>query len=198
MKRFFTLFILVFFTFTTQIHAQENWKLVKEEEGIQIYLNENQDEELVHIKAVSTANSSLEKCYQLMTDIHGYKDWMHGAEKINLLNKIEENKFNYYMLTDFPWPAKDRDIVIQIGVYRDQDMVYTRAKNLQGQIPPKEDYERIEKMNASWKFKEIHPNKIQITYEGKINSGIPLPEWLAKHIYHIAPFNTIKNMKERI
>jgi len=135
-----------------------------------------------------------------MTDIEGYKNWMHGAEEINLLRKLEENTFNYYMLTDFPWPAKDRDIVIQIEVYRDPDqkLVYTRAKNLPGHIPPKEDYERIQDMSASWEFKEIHPNKIQITYEGKINSGIPLPEWLAKHVYHIAPYNTIKNMKKQI
>jgi len=41
MKRFSSLFFILLLTHIIQIQAQENWELVKKEEGIKIYLNEN-------------------------------------------------------------------------------------------------------------------------------------------------------------
>ena len=198
------LFIIFFSTslFAIPAFTQDNWELVKEEEQIKVYLNKNQNNKhLTHVRASSTTNrGSLKDYYALMKNVDNYKSWMHGVKNIELLERQTENEFTYYMLSDLPWPAKDRDIVINTKVHyeKNKNRVYTDAENQQNIVPEKEGVRRLQKMNASWSFEQINPETIKIKYEGRIHSSIVLPDWLKKHVSYIAPFNTIKNIKEEI
>ena len=181
--------------------SQENWELVKDDDQIQVYLNKNtKKERLTHVRASSVIKASLNDCYELLKKVDKYKTWMHGVEEIKIVKKYSPDKFTYYMLTDFPWPAKDRDVIIktQIHYNKNKGIVYTVSKNVRNLIQKKEDIKRIKDMNASWKFKEIQPNKIKIIYEGRILSSVKLPNWLKKHVSYIGPFNTIQNIREKI
>lgn len=187
---------------TNYAFTQDNWELVKDEEQIKVYMNKGrQDKKLTHVRASSeTDKGSLRDYYTLMKDVDSYMSWMHGIKNIELLEKQKENEFTYYMLSDFPWPAKDRDIVISTKVYykKDKGLVYTDSKKKANVIPEKEGIQRVEDMNASWSFEKIGHETIKIIYEGKIHSSIDLPDWLKKHVAYIGPFNTIKNIKEEI
>ena len=181
--------------------SQENWELVKDDDQIQVYLNKNtKKERLTHVRASSVIKASLNDCYELLKKVDKYKTWMHGVEEIKIVKKYSPDKFTYYMLTDFPWPAKDRDVIIktQIHYNKNKGIVYKVTKNVRNLIQKKEDIKRIKDMNASWKFKEIQPNKIKIIYEGRILSSVKLPNWLKKHVSYIGPFNTIQNIREKI
>jgi ribosome-associated toxin RatA of RatAB toxin-antitoxin module len=181
--------------------SQENWELVKDDEQIKVYLNKNSDRDrLTHVKATSITKASLKECYELLKEVNQYNTWMHGTEKVKLVEQYNPNKFTYYMLTDFPWPAKDRDVIIKTKIHfkKNKGVVYTVSQNEKNVIPKKEDIRRIQKMNASWKFKKIEPNKIKIIYEGRVLSSVVLPDWLKKHVSYIGPFNTIQNLREKI
>jgi len=199
--RLSTTFIL-FISFALPAFTQDNWELVKEDEQIKVYMNKKRNNKhLTHVRASSTTNKgSLKDYYALMKNVENYKSWMHGVKDIELLERQNENEFTYYMLSDFPWPAKDRDIVIGTKVYyeKDNNLVYTDAKNQKNKVAKKDGIQRIQKMNASWSFEQINPETVKIKYEGKIHSSIVLPDWLKKHVSYIAPFNTIKNIKEEI
>ena len=203
-KSILRLFIIFFLTSLSAIPAftQDNWELVKEDEQIKVYLNKKQNNKhLTHVRASSTTNrGSLKDYYALMKNVDNYKSWMHGIKNIELLERENENEFTYYMLSDFPWPAKDRDIVINTKVHyeKNKNLVYTDAENQQNMVPEKEGIQRLKKMSASWSFEQINPETIKIKYEGKIYSSIVLPDWLKKHVSYIGPFNTIKNIKEEI
>lgn len=192
---------ICFFLFITiSAFTQDNWELVKNDEQIKVYLNKKQQNKyLTHVRASSKTNKgSLEDYYSLMKDVDNYTSWMHGIKTIKLIEKHNKNEFTYYMISDFPWPAKDRDIVISTKVHYEKDLVYTDAKKKENVVPEKEGIRRIKKMNASWSFEQINPETIKIMYEGKIYSSIVLPDWLKKHVSYIAPFNSIKNIKEQI
>lgn len=197
---FGTIFILSFITISG--FTQDKWELVKEDKQIKVYLNKKQqNKHLTHVRAFSKTNKgSLEEFYSLMKDVDDYMSWMHGIKKIKLLERQRENEFTYYMLSDFPWPAKDRDIVIKTKVHYEKNkaLVYTNSQKKENVIPEKEDIRRIKNMHASWSFEQISPETIKIMYEGKIYSSIVLPDWLKNHVSYIGPFNTIKNIKETV
>jgi ribosome-associated toxin RatA of RatAB toxin-antitoxin module len=193
--------ILILLITSIKGFSQENWELVKDDDQIKVYLNKNSKKDrLTHVKATSVTEASLNDCYELLKKVEEYKTWMHGVEEIKIIKKYSPDKFTYYMLTDFPWPAKDRDVIIktQINYNKNKGIVYTVSKNVRNLIQKKEDIKRIKDMNASWKFKEIQPNKIKIIYEGRILSSVKLPGWLKKHVSYIGPFNTIQNIREKI
>ena len=186
---------------TSSSYGQDNWKLIKEKSEIKVFTNtKHNDSKLIHIKAISSVNGKLKDCYKLINDVDNYTSWMHGVTKISLIERKSPNKFSYYMLTDFPWPADDRDVIIKTKVHfkKKKREVYTVSRNQKNVIPEKEGIHRVEKMRASWKFKEIDTGTIQITYEGRIHSSIELPDWLEERVSYRGPFNTIKNMKKEI
>lgn len=198
---FFTVFFLTLL-FAIPASSQDDWELVKKDEQIKVYMNKNHNNKhLTHVRASSTTNrGSLQDYYALMKNVDNYKSWMHGIKNIELLERQNENEFTYYMLSDFPWPAKDRDIVISTKVHyeKNKNLVYTDAENQQNMVPEKDGIQRLQKMNASWSFEQINHETIKIKYEGKIHSSIVLPDWIKKHVSYIGPFNTIKNIKEEI
>jgi ribosome-associated toxin RatA of RatAB toxin-antitoxin module len=204
MKRIFKILLVGTTTFLlTSFYgvSQEKWELVKDDEQIKVYLNKNNKKDrMTHVKATSITEGSLNECFELLRDVNQYKTWMHGVEEVKMVEEYTPDNFTYYMLTDFPWPAKDRDVIIKTKIHfkKDKGVVYTVSQNEKNIIHKKEDIRRIKDMNASWKFKEIEPNKIKIIYEGRILSSVKLPDWLKKHVSYIGPFNTIQNIKERI
>jgi len=204
MKRFFKILLVGITTFLlTSFYgvSQEKWELVKDDEQIKVYLNKNNKKDrMTHVKAISITEGSLNDCYELLKKVNQYQTWMHGVEEVKMVKKYTPDNFTYYMLTDFPWPAKDRDVIIKTKIHfkKDKGVVYTVSQNEKDIIHKKEDIRRIKDMNASWKFKEIEPNKIKIIYEGRILSSVKLPDWLKKHVSYIGPFNTIQNIKEKI
>ena len=203
-KSTLSLFVIFLLTslFAIPVFSQDNWELVKEDEQIKVYMNKKRNNKhLTHVRASSTTTrGSLKDYYALMKNVDNYKSWMHGVKSIELVERQTENEFTYYMLSDFPWPAKDRDIVIKTKVHfeRDNNLVYTDSENIENIIPEKDGIRRLQKMNASWSFEQVDPETIKIMYEGKIHSSIVLPDWLKKHVSYIGPFNTIKNIKEEI
>jgi ribosome-associated toxin RatA of RatAB toxin-antitoxin module len=198
LKHFTTLSAIFLFT-SFYCVSQENWELVKEDDQIKVFLNKNtKKERLTHVKATSITTGTLKECYSLLKKVDQYTTWMHGVEEAKIVKKQKVDKFTYYMLTDFPWPAKDRDVVIKTNIKKKKNMVYTISSSKNNLIQKKEDVQRIKQMKASWKFKEIQPNKIKIIYEGEILSSVSLPDWLKKHVSHIGPYNTIQNIKEKM
>ncbi len=191
--------ILLFGSFSRV--SQEKWELVKNDKQIKVYLNKNNKRDrMTHVKANSVTNASLDDCYELLKKVDKYITWMHGVEEIKIIQKSSPDKFTFYMLTDFPWPAKDRDVIIKTKVHykKDKGIVYTDSQHEKDLIQKKEGIKRIQEMKASWKFKEIRPNKIKIMYEGRILSSVALPGWLKKHVAYIGPYNTIQNIKEKL
>jgi hypothetical protein len=101
------------------------------------------------------------------------------------------------MLTDFPWPAKDRDAVISMKFnYNPETNTFeTISRDVKGLVPEKEDLQRVEEVKASYTFIRQSNNKVRIEYRGRIKPGVSLPDWLMEKVYHIAPYNTLKNLR---
>lgn len=198
-------FLLPFIILTTlcysySAHAQDDWNLIKDSEGIKIYTKSSDNGEKVEIKAVSSLKGELKTFHKIMNDVPNYKKWMYAAKEISLLERKNSSEFIYYMHSDFPWPAKDRDVVIKVILHYkpENGVVYTETKSVNGLIEKKDGINRIKDMEASWRFSEEGDEKVKVTYYGKITPSIQLPDWLAKIVYNTGPYNTIKNMREYI
>lgn len=192
--------ILITLCYRYSAHAQDDWDLIKNSEGIKVYSKTSDNNENVEIKAVSSLKGELKTFHKIMNDVPNYKKWMHAAEETTLLKRKNSSEFTYYMHSDFPWPAKDRDIVIKTVLHYkpENGEVYTVSKSVNGLIGKKDGINRIRDMEASWHFSEEGNEKVKVTYYGKITPSIQLPDWLAKIVYNTGPYNTIKNMREYI
>ncbi|MFP4620878.1 MAG: hypothetical protein ACLFM7_06170 [Bacteroidales bacterium] len=192
--------MILFLLFPLNIHPDNQWELIKDKRGIKIYSKSGDNSEYIEIKGVSEVRSNLTAFVALMKDVNGFENWMHAAKETSLIEKNNEYHFSYYLHSDIPWPAKDRDVVLNFRIFRDtsHQVIYTTASNLKGKIPKKEGIRRIPSVKSSWRFVPIEGNRVKIIFETLVNPGIQLPDWLAEKIYQLAPYHTIKNMKQTV
>ncbi len=188
-----------FFSIVSYGMAQENWKLIKNSDNVKVYIKEEPgNEEYINIKAVTFAKGSLQSFAEVMKDVSSYNEWMHAVEETFVVSQENEYHFSYYMLTDFPWPAKDRDAVINMKFdwMPEKKVFKTTSKNVKGLVPVKDNIRRVDEVEASYSFIREDHNKVKIQYLGRIKPGVQLPDWLMEKVYFIAPYNTLKNLRQ--
>jgi hypothetical protein len=189
-----------FLIYTVQVNATGNWNLIKDDAGIKIYTKSEPKTDLIEIKAISTTQSTLEAFVALMTDVENFQEWMYAAEESSLIKKNNDFHFSYYLLSDMPWPANDRDVVLDFRIQRNPEtnVIYTQSRNMKGIIPEKKNIHRIDAVESSWQFMSMGNNKVKIIFKTRIKPSICLPGWLADKVYNLGPYHTIKNMKQYI
>jgi hypothetical protein len=177
-----------------------NWDLIKEDNGIRVYSKSDPSSDFIEIKAVSEVESTIESFVALMNDVDNFKNWMHAAKEAKLIQRTGEFRYTYYLLSDLPWPAQDRDVVLSLSIHRDPQTraVYTKSRNVDGVVNEKEGIQRIQSVRTSWRFVPDSENKIKIIFHTRVLPNVKLPEWLAQQIYHMGPYNTITNMRNMI
>mgnify|MGYP006282429619 CR=1 FL=1 len=198
--RQYSYILMLFLLFPMNIYANGHWNLIKDKDGIEIYSKSETNSGYIEIKGVSEVKSNLKAFVALMKNVNNFKNWMHAAKETSLIRKNNEYHFSYYLHSDIPWPAKDRDVVLNLRIFRDTNnqVIYTKARNLEGIIPKKENIRRIASVKSSWRFVPTKDNKVQIIFKTRVKPAIQLPDWLAEKIYNIGPYHTIKNMKQMV
>lgn len=180
--------------------AGDNWELIKEDQGIRVYSKSGISGELIEIKATSHINSALGSFVALMNDVQNFKNWMHATQEAKIIQREGPYHYTYYMLSDLPWPARDRDVILNLRIQKDKASraVYVQSQNVRGLIKEKEGVRRIESVQTTWHFIPENNGRIRIVFQTKIKPNVQLPEWLAEKVYQIGPYNTILNMKEMV
>jgi len=200
MKNFFHHGIFLALLMITLPVRGNDWELIKEDKGIRVYSKSDARSDYIEIKAVSKVESSIESFVALMNDVDNFKNWMHATKKAKLIKRSGRFHYTYYMLSDLPWPAQDRDVVLRISIHRDPETnaIYTKSENVPGVIDENEGIQRIQSVKTSWRFVPESDNKIKIIFHTRVLPNVKLPDWLVQQIYHIGPYNTITNMKNVI
>ncbi len=180
--------------------AENEWELIREEDGVRIYSRNSDDSPFIRVKAVSNARGSLASFVALMNDVDNFKNWMHATKKSTLIERSGPYTYTYYMHSDLPWPARDRDVVLNLSIHQDEQTraVYTQSTNLKGVKKKQEGIHRIESVKTSWRFVPKYDDRVKIVFTTKVMPNVQLPDWLADRVYHIGPYHTIQNMKDMV
>lgn len=181
-------------------HGNGQWEMIKEDQGIRVYIKTNTSSDYIEIKALSHVNSPLESFVALMNDVDNFKNWMHATRKATLVERAGPFRYTYYMLSDLPWPASDRDVILDLSIHQNQQTkaIYTKSRNVEGLIDEKEGIKRIESVKTSWRFIPEDEGRVRIVFQTRIKPGVHLPQWMAEKVYHRGPYHTIIKMKQMI
>ncbi len=202
-KRFFyflLLFLLVF-TGTVTLNAQNStWKLVKNEDSIQVYSRKPNNSKLRIIKVSTLVRTSLSSLVELIKDAPDNKKWVYLNKKAEILE--EKNPFSWimYSQTDAPWPISDRDVVVRGYLSQDSitKIVSITAVALPRYIPKKKDYVRIPFAVSKWYFIPKKGGLVEAEYTLEVDVGGKIPRWLANMAATKGPFQTMRGLRKEI
>src|ERR1700753_730526 len=88
--------------------AQENWKLQKDKDGIQVYAAEVPDSKIRAIKVVANYNATPGEVADVVMDINTAGEWVSHLKSSYLVKRVSQNELFYYAEVSLPWPASNR------------------------------------------------------------------------------------------
>ena len=126
---------LIFLCTNFSLTAQEQWELIKDKDGIQVYLEEEGIYAFKTFKGITTIDASIHDFVHTIFDLERYPDWGHNVKSAALLERRSDTLQIYYSIAKAPFPYKNRD-----GVYRNKFSWNPDEKELTVSIDVLDDY----------------------------------------------------------
>jgi len=180
--------------------VDEDWKLKKDDNGIQVYTRTTANSSFSELKMKATFETTVSAIIALFKDIPNYTAWVYSCTVATSVKKSTDGDDYYYSVTNAPWPVSDRDVVVRSRVTQDTVtwIVTSVSENVDGIVPEQEDMERVPLLKSRWILIPLKGGKVDITYHLKVDPGGLIPAWLANMTITIGPYNTMLGLKREI
>lgn len=198
------IFILSLFlaqAFSFRAAADNSWKLQKNKDGIRAYLRDVPDQNLKEFLGVMLVRGiRLSSMVATFDDTASYTRWMHNCTESKLLRYINIQERITYTVTDAPWPATDRDVVVYSLMSQDpEDKSVTIAITGKPDYLPVQPHRlRIPMMKATWTFRPLKSGDVMIAYQTVTDPGGPLPRKLLNLSVVDLPYFTMHKFRNVI
>lgn len=183
-----------FMLFSACLQA-ETWRLVKEEGGIQVYLQPAVGSNFQAFRAVTRMRTTLPQIMALQDDVVLACSWMHACIEQRLLKQKGDLSWVYSQFAA-PWPVKPRDSIVRVTTEFVPDGRVIRY--LHGEtdyLPLFGGFIRVSKVEGFWQFTP-YEGGVEVVYQVHSDPGGRVPAWLANSFVVDAPFNTLNDLRQ--
>ena len=194
--------LVVLSALSFSVVAADDWNeaTYDEEDDIRVYTRHVEGSDTLAFKAITYVTGRLTAGVALLQDAQRTKDWVFNCKIMEEIELISDTQGIYYMITNMPWPVKDRDSITETRVSQDQESLVVRVdmKARNDVFPSNDDFIRIREMNGYWLFTPKEGNQIEVIYEAHADPGGGLPSWLVNSFLVDAPLNTLRGFRQLI
>jgi len=182
------------------ILAQTNWKLIKNENDIQVYTRKVPNYEIEEIKITAKFKSSVQGFLALLLDVPVLSQYIYGCTFAKMVREEKPNQHLFYQQIYMPWPFSNRDGYFLQHIYREKNSatILVQTEAAPGAYPKEIDYVRIPELRASWKIIPISTTELIAEYRVLLQPGGEVPAWLVNLFIDKAPYQTILKMRELV
>lgn len=198
-KKTIKILLLLSFFLSSTIQANNSWTLSKEEDGIKVYVRDTPGFSVQSFRGVITLPDRLVSALAVIEDIKAYPQLLHKCKSARTVTKVSETESIKYLVTDMPWPVKDRDTIVHSVLTQNkgtkQVQIQINAVSKGVELQP--DMLRVTKMKGSWQLTP-QKNGVTVAYEMNVDPGGSIPKWLVNTMAVDMPFNTLKNLQRLV
>ena len=189
---FFIFLLSVPFFLTAQ--EEDEWKLVKQQKGIDVYVKTVKESPVKAVKATRLIDCSIASAIAVILDVDNHTKWMYQSKNAQVLKIINDTSWYYYAQSNTPWPAYDRDYVSKIYISRNPDnSISVKGKGIPDFIPEKENIVRLPYSESEWKFTPVGENKTFVELYLIVDVGGSIPPWIINLFVSRGPYQTLLN-----
>ena len=191
--------ILFFFIISCSVNANQ-WQLSKQENGIDVFVRDSKTSALNSFKGVVTIPANLTTLVSVLDDTKAYTRLLHNCKSAQVIKETGSNQADKYIVTDMPWPVKDRDMVVHSVLTQNkltkQVVIAMKAAPNLVSINPKKV--RIKNMTGRWILRPVNKTSTVVTYEMKVDPGGNIPKWLVNTMSVDVPYFTLENLRKLV
>ena len=185
---------------TVQAKPVDNAKLSINKNNIKVWTFQNSQNPVFIYKAETTYDSPLEKAVNLILDIDHAVQWVPYMGSIKVLSRDDKKgEFLLYMVLDFPFPLKNRDLVVQGTIMKDaQGIITIKNKAVDKGYAKNPDYVRLTHYEGDWTFQKLANNKTKVSTYGYANPEGAIPLSFVNMFVQQQPYQMLQKMKTEL
>lgn len=194
------LIIINLFICLTFVVDVSEWELVKEKDGIRVYVRKSESNPNKEVKIKGQIACSMSELVAALEDVEAQKDWVKSTIDARYISKQAPNHFLFYISTDFPYPVKDRDVVIEYNRVQDlaTKVVNINYEGVHGKEKTFDKFVRIPQFKASYTLTPQANGLIDVDYYLSADIGGTIPKWIVNMAITKGPVDTIESLFDLI
>ncbi len=194
-KKLLLLMILLFLAPTLQ--ASE-WRLVRDQDGIQVFTRKVEGSPIAQSRAVVTLETTLPPLIALITDGDNQQRWVDSVDESRTVRRVDASKAYVYTISKAPWPVSNRDAVVLTELFRNPDspVVEIRSHAVPDLLPEEKGYVRVKMVDFRWRLTPLADNRVEVRYLLHSDPGGQIPAWLINSTVVDQPFNTLRSLRD--
>lgn len=175
-------------------------KLVIDKKDVKVWTYQSQKLPVFSYRAETTYAVPARQAVAVVLDAVNSMEWVPYLGKVEVLSRNDQKgEFLLYMVLDFPFPLKDRDVVVKGKMHRETDgtMVIKNqvANNVRAKHP---DYIRLTHYEGDWTFQPLGPNKVKVTTSGYADPAGSIPLSFVNMFVQQQPYQMLLRMRNEV
>jgi hypothetical protein len=194
------IFLLCVSTLLCHAQPEEDWKLQKNRDGISVFTKLNSGSKYKSVKAITEFHCVLPVLVEMIKDVDSHDQWVSHCTQSKLLKTIGDSCFIFYENFEVPWPASDRDVIIQsvVNIDKTKNVVFVNQEGKPGYLPEKKNIVRIPVYHGSWKLVAYPNGTVYADYRASVDPGGYVPAWIINLFAANSPYESILKLKKII
>ncbi len=193
------IFILLLMPVFVQVHAQNAWELRKDKNGIKIFTARQNNSNYRLVKVECMVEAKLSQLIALLFDIDKHHEWVYDTKSSAVCKKLSDSEMLYYSEVSVPWPFCNRDFVAHLKVCEKSPRVLSIESHAEPDyLCNKKNCVRVRTSDSYWTITSLSDHSLKIEYIIKFDPGGAIPGWLINMFITDGPYETFKNLKERV
>lgn len=183
-----------------QAKSVENAKLSIDKNNIKVWTYQNEQNPVFLYKAETTYHVPIENAVSLILDVKQAVQWVPYMGSIKVLSRDDQKgDFTLYMVLDFPFPLKDRDLVVQGKMIKaGNGQIIIKNKAIQSSYPLNPNYVRLTDYQGDWTFQKLAKNKVKVSTSGYANPEGSIPLTFVNMFVQQQPYQMLQKMKDQL
>ena len=172
-------------------------KLSIDKNNIKVWTYQDANNPIFSYKATTTLNAPMEKAIAMVLDVQKTPEWVPNLAKVEVLSQDnQKGDFVLYMVLDFPFPLKDRDMVVKGKISKDANgNISIKNKAIASGKAVNSNYIRLKNYEGDWIFQKLAANKTKVTTTGFADPEGSIPQSVTNMLVEQQPYQMLQKMK---
>lgn len=185
---------------TTQAALPNNAKLTLDKNNIKVWTFKDPKNTVMSYKAETTFDVPIERAVALVLDVNNAPKWVPNVAKAEVLSRDDQKgEFTLYMVLDFPFPLKDRDMVVKGKISKDSNgIISIKNKAITQGKAVDANFVRLKNYEGDWTFQKISANKVKVSTTGFADPEGSIPQSVTNMLVEQQPYQMLQKMKAEL
>lgn len=178
----------------------EDWRLEKDRQGIQIYTRAVEGSGFREIRGSVTIDGRLSSVVALLQDMNYWPKLNKLFTSVSLYEQLSETESLVYFQMDMPWPVKDRDILYQRTLQQDvKSKIVTMTEVATSGIFNEQDgYVRVVDSTHHWTLVPRQDGGVDVNWVTYTDPNGPIPASMVNWLSVGPPFDSVSVLRKAI